>query len=145
MEHSGTLASRSLIGIQPDEVDIVWPLFWSFIQKSAKYARIAPLEEQKTKLSLKNCESQGFFIECDGEVVCAVLTCIYDDLNGKSLEITSIGGKHYEKWLHLLDDVVKWGKDMGCQRVILTGREGWLKVLKGKGFEKTAIVLERVI
>ena len=54
-----------------------------------------------------------------------------------------VAGGEMEAVLRRSDDVVEWGKAQGCQDLTLTGRMGWQRVLKQRGYGSAFITMER--
>ena len=40
-----------------------------------------------------------------------------------------MGGDGFKSWFAELADIEDWIKRIGCKRITLTGRKGWLRVL----------------
>jgi len=51
-------------------------------------------------------------------------------------------GEELEQMEHA---VAAWGKTQGCEAMTQTGRIGWRKVLKHRGWHETAVTMERAI
>lgn len=45
--------------------------------------------------------------------------------------------------LELQEEVLAWGKEQGCTRAVFTGRRGWVKALRGSGWEEIMVVMGR--
>jgi len=144
MGSSGMFPSRSNIyGIQKHEVDAIWPVFWPMMKRASKYAAFSPMEEDKVRQAMVELRMQGWYVLNGSDIVGVVLTEIYEDVNGKTLEIMGVAGSEIDVWLTHLDVLLKWGKDVGCKRCILIGRCGWERKLASHDFNKVAVVLER--
>jgi hypothetical protein len=61
------------------------------------------------------------------------------------VEITGIAGDQIHDALHLLDEIEEWAVGHDAQKIIVKGREGWVKLLKDRGYRKVAVVLEKEI
>jgi hypothetical protein len=61
------------------------------------------------------------------------------------VEITGIAGDHIHEALPLLDEIETWAWLNHAQKIIVKGREGWVKLLKDRGYRKVAVVLEKEI
>lgn len=73
----------------------------------------------------------------------AVITQITVDAE-RVAEVPVVVGEDMESWLHLLDDLEHWARRENCVALVSTaGREGWVKVLKDRGWRKTAVLMER--
>jgi hypothetical protein len=59
-------------------------------------------------------------------------------------EVPVVAGVDMETWLHLLDDLEHWARSENCVALVSTAaRAGWVKVLKDRGWRKTAVLMER--
>lgn len=47
------------------------------------------------------------------------------------LWIIALSGVDWDSWKHVLDPVREWGASVGCEKVRIKGRPGWIKKLKG--------------
>lgn len=73
----------------------------------------------------------------------AVITQITTD-SDRVAEVAVVVGEAMESWLHLLNELEHWARREGCVAMVSTAaREGWAKVLKGHGWEKQAVLMER--
>lgn len=134
-----------LKGIQPNEAEFLWPVVWPFLELANEFSPVVPLESEKALDSVVEGKTQAWLV-MDGETpIAGVLTEIFDTLDAKTLEVLAVGGKDVSKWLLMLDWVADWGQSQGCKRLVVTGRIGWQRLLQPMGFEKTAVVLERVL
>ena len=48
----------------------------------------------------------------------------------KTFEFIGLVGKDREKWLGVLDDLLDWARERGCEMVETSARPGWKRVLK---------------
>ena len=44
--------------------------------------------------------------------------------------LLACGGEHMDRWLWMLDEIEKWAKQNGSNRMMLAGRRGWERKLK---------------
>ena len=54
-------------------------------------------------------------------------------------------GEDREDWLHHLGTIEEWGRGEGCHSAVLFAREGWTRVLKPLGYDKTHVILEKAL
>lgn len=76
-----------------------------------------------------------------GENGCAVTEIVVYP-NKKVLHVFLAGGK-LEQITDMMDSAVEWGKAQGCDGMTLSGRKGWVKVLKDYGWEQQQVVLAK--
>jgi hypothetical protein len=80
----------------------------------------------------------------DGQVIKgALITQITVDAE-RVAEIPVAVGEDMEDCLYVLDELEPWARREGCVALVSTaGREGWIRVLKDRGWRKTAVLMER--
>ena len=78
----------------------------------------------------------------DGRVRAAVLTAVSDD-NLKTVMVTACSGDGFEDWIDLISVIEDWAREIGSQRLELTARPGWERVMKKFDLHKTHVVLEK--
>lgn len=52
-------------------------------------------------------------------------------------------GEEMEKWLYLLDNLESYGREMGCKKSVVVGRDGWIRKLKD--YKRTHVILEKFL
>lgn len=137
--------SSSLKGIQPEEIEDWWPLFWPIINRAEEFNAGVPIEEAPTLAAIQKGEVQAWACIGPQGIELAFTTSIYATPRGKTLELVAIGGHNIHNWLWALDKLANWGAECGCKRLLASGRKGWSKLLKAQGFETVAYVNERLI
>lgn len=87
-----------------------------------------------------------------------VMWCIYDEgtdeiygLTGATIEQYETGvkalylhfivGKERKKWMHLLENIEEWGREMGCSKIEFMCRKGWQRELQD--YNMTHMFLEK--
>ena len=85
-------------------------------------------------------ERQLWLVVDADAVKCALLTSIAVD-RLKTCQVTHCAGEEYTSWVSFWDVIEAWAKEIGCQRIEVTARPGWARVLKG--LTRTHIVLEK--
>src|SRR5262245_38692217 len=80
----------------------------------------------------------------DGEKARALLgvrfRTIGTDRIGELVWLTGIGR---EAWQHLLPELEKYLKDVGCARCVPICRPGWSRLLKKQGYRMSHVVMEK--
>ena len=61
----------------------------------------------------------------DGVVI---FTSVQQNLNRRLLCIDVVAGEGIETIKEGIDQICAWGRDVGCDRVVAVGREGWKRV-----------------
>lgn len=118
---------------------------------------VAPMLERSTDLSegrydlvdlAKKLASGEFHLwivfEKRGVIVAAITSAFTWYPQGKFLSGQFLGGERLSEWRDLFCDVFdRWGRDNGCKAVEMTGRAGWVRVLKDNGYREVYRVLQR--
>jgi len=136
------MSSHRLRGIQPHEIDAVWPQFWALLSLAEEYNAGVPIEEGATLEAIRNGEVQAWVC---GDFDLAFTTTIFNTPSGKVLEFAAIGGSNTQDWMWALDKIAEWATESGCKRLLASGRKGWTRVLQKAGFETVSYVNERLL
>jgi hypothetical protein len=82
----------------------------------------------------------------DGKQALALLGLRYskrgEDLIGEVIWLT---GRGMKQWQHLLPQLEKYLKDMGCREIRPICRPGWSRLIKPHGYKITHYVMEKVL
>lgn len=89
---------------------------------------------------IRNRDRQ-LWIAVDDVVKAVCLTAISDDRQ-KTVCVTHCAGEDYRLWAHFLMFIGGWAKEIGSERLEVTARPGWERVLKPFGLKKTHVMLE---
>lgn len=98
------------------------------------------LEDIKKEIDKNQMQLWSIMSNNDKILAAFVTTIAYKD---RVLLIFFAGGEEMEKWLSLIDELTRWGKDNGCTSCQVHGRVGWDRMLKPFGFHKKKIVVEK--
>lgn len=123
-------------GVPLDKIDALWPI-------AEKYISIA-LEDAEDNFSLQDykdkIDSGEYLLWIGREGTVVVILEVSDYHNGKECDILSIAGDGIKDWIKELGEIEEWAKRAGCNRMYLTGRKGWIKVLKDYDFKSINMV-----
>jgi hypothetical protein len=77
-------------------------------------------------------------LDDDGGFVSFVLTTIeINNANGlKTLHIPSFAGDEGASTVHLVGKIEEWGREHGCDAVLVYGRRGWKRPLDREGYRE---------
>lgn len=59
---------------------------------------------------------------------------------GKKCDIVMLAGENIETWIEELAEIEAWAKMNGCNKMTLTGRRGWVKMLSDYRIETVSMV-----
>lgn len=118
--------------VGPEQIDALWP------QVSPHLARLDDyLDADEIYADLKDASKQLWGLQCGRDVAGVVVTRI----TGRTCEVVGgAGTAPYDAMRELHTEIEKWAKSLGCSRMRLQGRKGWLKLLK---YTQTGIVAEK--
>ena len=126
--------------VEKEKIWLYWEHVSGYIQDSLKYSDDA-YNLDSIKDSLIKGIMQLWVILDDKDVCAAVVTQAVSYPNQKVIEILFIGGSGMSSWLHLINDIKLWSKNLGYDAVQIYGRPGWEKLLDKYGFYKTHVLL----
>lgn len=125
-----------MTGIPKEYVEEVWVLAKPHLEKAIPYSGYT-LDINCLK---KDCLSGDLILWMDQNCKAALVLRVSDYHKGKQCDIVILGGSDMKDWLHELKDIEDWADRIGCDRVILTGRKGWQKVLTGYKIDTITMV-----
>ena len=140
----------NFIKIQPQSIELIWPLVRDLIQK--------PIDFNLGEFNLEdvyNWLTSGYMhlwiIGNETEMLVAVVTEIVTYPRENALRIVLAGGKknNMNRWFDIFWDkdseIHKFAKKNNVKRFEVCGRDGWLRVLAKVGFKKFCTVLTREV
>lgn len=71
-----------------------------------------------------------------------IITEVHDAPKLRELRFWIATGK-LDAVIQLSKRVLDWGREMGCDQAVLTGRRGWVKPLAAEGWEPWMVVMGR--
>ena len=138
---SYTAASGScLVTAHPSQVGEVWPVVGPMLARAVAMADSMTLGDVRGQLD-RGEQQLWMSVSPDGVIEGAWTTRIANYPGKRVCEIVLCGGNAVERWLEMIEPVEWFAREMGCQKVRIFGRAGWLKVLKG--FTEAYRVIER--
>lgn len=116
----------------PEQIDNLWPLFAHHL------ARVEEVDAEELRYDLKDAQAQLWGLQDDsGQITGVVVTRI----TNRACEIVAgAGSASYEAMRELHREIERWAASVGCSRMRLLGRKGWIRLL---GYRQTGIVAEK--
>jgi hypothetical protein len=128
-----------LILVPVEDIPACWPLVESHIAEG-----LVSGDDTSGHLFVKCARGEfQLWIVWSDKVEAAGVTSIAKTRHGLHLQFESFAGDGMDKWFDTQDQLYAWAKAAGCGEVRLTGRRGWERVLHGKGFEMTHVILRK--
>jgi hypothetical protein len=133
--------------------EITFSMVQSVQELRDKYHQIQPLlqkalteapeyTEDAIILKIINSTSQLWLAEQGDTVLGVTVTNGVQYPNLKALNIHLIGGSRIKEWMQMgLEAIENFAKDTQCTEVRLSGRHGWIKMLKD--YERTRVTLTK--
>lgn len=127
------------ICVDPVHINEIWPKVSSLIYTAMQRGNLGSFAEVKKEvLAGRNL----LWLAYDGtQIKGAVITALETTEWDKSCVIVACGGRDIQDWIGFLPVIEKFAKDEGCNRILIFGREGWLRLLPQ--FRALRVVLER--
>jgi len=89
--------------------------------------------------------AQIWVIAEDEDIQAMFITQMSEESQGRVLEIIGLAGQKHQNWLHFIDTVELFARSHDAVKLRLYGRQGWVKLLKNYGFDRTIAVVEKSI
>ena len=138
------------IKVEPQSVNILWPLVKDLIQKPVNQ-NLGEFNLEDVYNWLTNGYMHLWIIGNEEEILVAVVTEIVTYPRETRLRIVLAGGKknNMNRWFDIFWDkdseIHKFAKKNNVKRFEVCGRDGWLRVLAKVGFKKFCTVLTREV
>lgn len=127
-----------LICADPARVAELWPNIKERVASAVKRGGLGRFENLERDI-LSGDALVWLALSDEIEAVAVTQTVITDD--GNVCLIQACGGKDFSRWIGLIDGIEQYAKAEGCVKTRITGRRGWLRVLKN--YRETKVILER--
>ena len=131
--------------VAPDTIGYIWPQVEKFIH-SAFETEIGDDTEADVVAMLGRGEAQLWIAHNGAGIKAAAISRMAVMPNGKKVCFyVACGGKDIAEWEDCIDDIEKYAQKHGCDKARATGRPGWKKIFKERGYKEPFIVLEKVL
>ena len=131
--------------VAPDTIGYIWPQVEKFIH-SAFEAGIGDDTLASVTTMLARGEAQLWVAHNGAGINAAAVTRMAVMPTGRRiLSVLACGGEELASWEDCLGDIEKFARRQGCDAARLSGRPGWKKVYKKRGYEEPFVILEKVL
>jgi len=110
-------------GIPQEHIEEIWPLALPLFE-AAKSDEPFKSEDYK-----QDCLNGRSVLWMGRNGLVAVMLEVSDYHKGKQCDIVALVGSELPSWIAELKEIEAWATRTGCNRMKLTGRPGWKKVL----------------
>lgn len=125
-------------GVPLDKFGLVWPIAAKYFEEAA--------EEIEDSFSLEfyrdSCLSGKYLLWVSRDSKAAAILEVSEYPKGQECDIVMLAGTGITEWIEELDEIEAWAKRTGCNRMVLTGREEWVRVLKNYDVKTVTMVKE---
>lgn len=129
-----------LVCVDPARVQEFWPHVAPFIRDAIEKTRIS--DPQDIEADILNGRSL-LWLAWSGVIEAAAASQVVNVMGDKVCIITACGGANRERWLPLIEGIENYARLIGCSKVRIFGRKGWLRVLDG--YEARNVIMDKDI
>ena len=136
-----------LVPLPPEKLEEVWPLIEGYARQMAdRMPDDWPVEEIKRASAEREITLWLVWEPETKRHHALAATCVARRPSGKRiLVIEFCAGHDSERWVHLISDLEKFGRDNGCERIELRGRSGWARRLPEYRLERGDPLLAKAL
>lgn len=113
-------------GVPLESLELIWPMAAKYFEEAAKEID----DSFSIDFYKKNCLSGKYILWMGRNSKVAVILEVSEYPKGQECDIVMLAGEEIGSWIDELKEIEGWAKRAGCNRMVLTGRQGWVKVLK---------------
>lgn len=132
----------SVFCLGSEQIDSLWPEYGHHLERLELHGDCRALGIRE---DLKSSQKQLWGYQQNGKVLGVAVTSVIETPRGRACEI--YGGVGTESVRGQIDEVMqeieRWAASIGCTRIKILGRKGWLRRLHG--FRQTGIIMEKAI
>jgi hypothetical protein len=132
----------SVFCLSADQIDGLWGELEPHLERLEGHGVVlASAVRADLKESLKQC--WGY--QQDGAVLGVAITSLIETPRGRACEVYGAAGTETVRGQieEIMCEIERWAKSVGCTRVRILGRKGWLRRLKD--FRITGYIIEKEI
>ena len=131
-----------IVAIEPDKIDSIWNQVKPHIDAALSYTKGEMVADSIKK---KLLSGENLLLLAIDEGILASIVCeLVQTAEVKVCHIVACGGVRADIWLDKWYEViVPLAKEQNCQRISISGREGWKKKLGKYGFKHAYTTLDQ--
>jgi len=126
-------------GVPLDKFELVWPIAAKYFEKAAETID----DSFSLEFYRESCLSGKYLLWMSRDSKVAVILEVSEYPKGQECDIVMLAGSGIENWFKELEEIESWAKRCGCNRMVLTGRQEWVRVLKNYEV-KTVTMVKRL-
>lgn len=126
----------SVFCLGSDQIDDLW---FEFAQHLQRLQRLGHLNAEETREDLKLAKKQLWGYQEEGRVIGIAITRV----SLPFCEVFAAAGKQSRpgQIQELYEHIERWARTVGCARMRINGRKGWMRVLQG--YSVTGYIMEK--
>ena len=123
-----------------EQVDNLWPEYAHHLERLERKGLILA---EAVRADLKAADKQLWGYQHEGRVLGIAITSVIDTPRGKAVEVYGAAGTEsvHGQIDQIMAEIERWAAALGCTRVRILGRKGWLRRLHG--YRQTGIIIEK--
>jgi hypothetical protein len=142
-EPSDMSLSVSIYPVKTLDLPVIWPCVSGFIEKALDETD-GEFSLDDIYLSLVEQKRALWVVIDDAECIAAVTTRIEEYPSGLNIAVIDFaGGRNFKAWSMFTDYISPFYKEMGCDKLEIAGRLGWLRLHTDKGFKIRYYVMRK--
>jgi hypothetical protein len=133
-----------LYGIQRDQISEVWPEVCPWIEAAAETTR-GKWDAEDIRAGLLTGEDQLWIWKTDTAFAVGV-TRLANYPKQRVCNLRIVTGTSMAEWAQpCIETIEAWARENGCHAMEFQARPGWERFLKGRGYDKTHVYMERAL
>lgn len=137
------MGDLNLTCIPPEEVWKIWPGTVHDLVDAGFAASDVPMPADIAEQLKYGHMLLWLVLTPESQIIAAMLTQLFEMRTGKICKMRECAGTRMVEWKEMRDQIERYAKAEGCDRVLVEGRLGWAGVLKD--YRITGVVLEKRI
>jgi hypothetical protein len=115
-------------------IDGLWPLIFPYLSKASEYT--AGRYEPEDILEFTVSGDAHLWVVFDGDDITGItVTRFWQYPRKKCLDVMFLGGENWDEWKNIMFDTLhRWAHDSGCAAIEASGRVGFARVFKSRGY-----------
>jgi hypothetical protein len=141
-----TVKDIQLVGVPYSSIDDVWAEVEPMLKKGIQHGDGELDTKDILKMLIERSMQLWVLWDYDGDrIVMAGVTEIISYPRLKVCRAVVLGGERVSEWMTYIDEIERWAKYKGCDRMEAYGRRGLAKKMESIGYSNTYVVMRKTI
>jgi hypothetical protein len=120
--------------VPPEMVEGLWPRIFPYLSSASEFTFGRYEPEDIVEFVLSGQAHLWVALDED-DIVGITVTRLWQYPRKKCLDVTFLGGQDWDGWKDLMFDTLhRWAHDSGCAAIEASGRVGFARVFKDRGY-----------